>query len=72
MDPVTDIVYAELDDPERWADSVQIAGRWYLPTRRHRRPSGLKTELMAAGFDVMVQDRGDLVCGHEDAGVVLS
>ena len=72
IDPATDIVYIELtDDRQLWADCVPIAGRSYLPYRRHRKPAGLARELTAAGFDVLYQDKGDLICTHKGSGVSL-
>ena len=52
--------------------SVGIAGTWRLPVRRHRRPAALKAELPAAGFNVLFQDAGHLVCAtHGSAAAVV-
>ena len=72
IDLDTNIVYAKVDDHESWEDSIQIAGRWLLMTRRHHRPPQLRAELGAAGFDVLYQDRGNLICIHADADIPLS
>jgi len=48
-----------------YPDATCIAGRWYLPYRRHLRPAALEAELAAAGFTVVYRDRqhaGSLVC----------
>ena len=73
IDPATDIAYARFDEDRRqWDDAIEIAGQWYLPVRRHRRPPALKAELTAAGFDVLHQDAGNLVCAHRGAGVRMT
>ncbi len=72
IDLDTNIVYAEVDDHENWENSIQIAGRWFLMVRRHHRTPQLRTELSAAGFDVLYQDQGNLICIHADADVSLS
>ncbi len=41
--------------PEDYEGSTQIAGRWYLPTRRYRTANGLKAELEAKGFRTVLQ-----------------
>ncbi len=65
FDPTTDIYYElvssprydyRLDDtPEDYEGGTEIAGRWYLPTRRYRTTKGLKTELEAEGFKTLLQ-----------------
>ena len=72
FDPAVDIVYSPIgQEHDQWADSIRIAGQWYLPIRRHRRPDALKTELTTAGFGVLHQDKGNLVCAEKGAGVVF-
>ena len=57
IDPKTGIAYIELDDPpEQYDPCAEIAGVWYLPSRRHHRPEAMKVELEAAGFTVIYQD----------------
>jgi len=52
----TGIVYVELDEnPGRYEGAAEIAGIWYLPSRRHHRPPALKAELEQAGFAVIYQ-----------------
>ena len=65
LDPTTDVYYEPfsgtgyddgLDDaPEDYEGSTQIAGRWYLPTRRYRTAEGLRAELEAEGFKTLLQ-----------------
>ena len=46
-------------------DALKIDEDWYLPVRRHRKPAALRTELEAAGFDVLYQDEslgGNMAC----------
>ena len=70
FDPSTEIVYVPIeDDRTQWEDAICIEGMQYLPNRRHRRPESLDAELTDAGFDVLYQNMGDLVCVHKDAGL---
>jgi SAM-dependent methyltransferase len=66
IDPQTDIVYVPLDEaPVAYEGAIEIASRWYLLNRRHRRPAALRAELEDAGFHVLYQDGGyggNLVC----------
>ena len=75
FDPTTDVYYEPfsgtgydygLDDaPENYEGSTQIAGRWYLPTRRYRTAEGLRAELEAEGFKTILQtgELGENVLG---------
>jgi SAM-dependent methyltransferase len=66
LDITTFTVYRVLNDaPDEYPDAVQIAGQWYLPYRRHRPPACLRAELQAAGFRVLYQDGGHLICEKE-------
>lgn len=57
------IVYVRLEEsPNNYEDAIQIDDAWYLPSRRHRKPSALKAEIEAAGFDVSYQDDGHMIC----------
>ncbi len=52
-----------------YPDATCIAGRWYLPHRRHLRPTALEAELAAAGFTVVFHDEqyaGSMVCISKD------
>lgn len=63
IDMQSSMVYARLgEDPNNYEDAIQIGGAWYLLSRRHRKPSALKAELEAAGFDVSYQDGGHMIC----------
>ena len=56
-------------EPDDYPDVVTIAGRSYLPHRRHLRPAALATELEAAGFTVTYRDErhaGSVVCRPRD------
>ncbi len=63
IDMQSSIVYARLEEgPENYEDAIQIGGAWYLPVRRHRKPSALEAELEVVGFDVSYQDGGNMIC----------
>lgn len=63
IDLRTSVVLQSLDDgPENYEDAVEIDGSWYLPNRRHFRPPALRAELESAGFRVLYQDGGHVVC----------
>jgi len=52
----TGIAYVELEEsPDHYEGTIEIAGVWYLPSRRHHRPPALKAELEQAGFAVLYQ-----------------
>jgi 2-polyprenyl-3-methyl-5-hydroxy-6-metoxy-1,4-benzoquinol methylase len=56
IEAATGIVYVELDEsPDLYEGAAEIAGTWYLPSRRHLRPPALKAELEQAGFAVLYQ-----------------
>ena len=65
FDPTTDICYEPFSDagydypvddaPEDYEGSTQIAGRWYMPTRRYRTAKGLRAELETEGFETLLQ-----------------
>ena len=53
----TSIVYERLEEnPNNYDEAIKIGGIWYLPNRRYLKAPVLKTELEAAGFDVLYQD----------------
>jgi hypothetical protein len=66
IDLATGIVLQPL--PEGWPDlpdARQIAGRWYLPQRRHLRAKALHDELTQAGFHIVRQashHAGNVLC----------
>jgi 2-polyprenyl-3-methyl-5-hydroxy-6-metoxy-1,4-benzoquinol methylase len=56
IDAATGIAYVELDEPpDCYEGTTEIAGVWYLPSRRHHRPPALKAELEQAGLAVIYQ-----------------
>ncbi|UCC67707.1 MAG: class I SAM-dependent methyltransferase, partial [Armatimonadota bacterium] len=56
IDADTGIAYVELDEsPDLYEGATEIAGVWYLPSRRHLQPPALKAELERAGFAVLYQ-----------------
>jgi SAM-dependent methyltransferase len=72
IDPETGVVYVELEeDPHEYEDAVSIQGTWYLPNRRHLRPSALRAELEQARFRMLDQDGGNVVCVHADSAAGL-
>jgi SAM-dependent methyltransferase len=57
IEAATGVVYVELEEsPDLYEGATEIAGTWYLPSRRHLRPPALRGELEAAGFAVLYQD----------------
>lgn len=68
INPITSIVYQPLvGPPATRPEAIQIGDHWYRPQRKHLKPPALKTELIHAGFDVLYQDGGHLICalaGH--------
>jgi SAM-dependent methyltransferase len=63
LDERTGILYARLEgDPERYEDAVKLNGCWYFPRRRIIRPAALRTEIEGAGFTILWQEGGRLIC----------
>lgn len=66
IEAATGVVYVELEEsPDLYEGATEIAGAWYLPSRRHLRPPALRGELEAAGFTVLYQDEdhgGNVIC----------
>ena len=57
------IVYALISgDASEYQDAKMIGNSSFLPNRRHLSPDRLQQELSNAGFDVLHQEAGDLVC----------
>jgi len=72
IDPQTGIVCVPLrEDPGTYEGAVQVAGDWYLLSRRHHRPAALRAEIESAGFRVHAVQRqddgygGNLICVHD-------
>ena len=63
VDHRTGIVYASITtDGAESQDAKMIGESWYLPNRRHMSPERLRDEITSAGFDVLQQRAGDLLC----------
>jgi len=75
FDPTTEVYYKSFSDtgyddelrdaPEEYEGSTQIAGIWYLPTRRYRTAQSLVSELESEGFEILLQtgeDGGNVLC----------
>ena len=59
-DATTGICYEKSTAPAD--DAVRLDNTWYLPHRRHLRPDALRAELERAGFRVISQDGGNVIC----------
>ncbi len=65
FDPTSDVFYEPFSDskydhrlqesPGDYEGSSEIAGKWYLLTRRYRTAQGLRAELEAEGFNIVLQ-----------------
>ena len=63
FDEETYVVYTKLErSPLLFEDAVRIGDTWFLPHRRHLKPDTLREELESYGFNVLVQEGGELVC----------
>lgn len=63
VDRVEGISYGPLTgDPGEYESAEMIDGSWHLPNRRHRTPPQLLNEVVSAGFEVLEQDGGQLLC----------
>jgi len=66
IEAATGVVYVELEEsPDLYEGATEIAGTWYLPSRRHLRPRVLRAELEQASFAVLYQDEehgGNVIC----------
>lgn len=55
--------YTKLEpSPLLFEDAVRVDDTWFLPHRRHLKPDTLRDELKSYGFNVLVQEDGELVC----------
>ena len=71
FDPQTGIVYRKVgDEPQGYDDAVLLADGWYFPRVRKVRPQQLRIELEQAGFRVLRQDGGRVLCDKASAGCV--
>ena len=63
LDARTGIRYRRLgEDAEKYEDAVRLDGAWYVPIRRYLRAEELRSELEEAGFEVVRQRGGQVVC----------
>jgi len=63
FDVRTGIRYRRLGgDGEKHDDAVLVDGAWYVPIRRYLRAEQLRSELEGAGFDVVRQRGGHVLC----------
>ena len=63
FDRETGVQYVKLNaDPSMYEDALVISDAWYIPHRRHLKPSALRDELERHGFNVIVQEGGKLIC----------
>lgn len=61
-DAITGICYEEVPYDASSRDAIEFDGTWYRPHRRHLTPAALRAELVRAGFRVISQEGGDVVC----------
>ncbi len=65
-DESTGVVYDKLgSDSQGYDDAVLCNGFWFVPRAKHVRANQLKTELESAGFRVIRQDEGKVLCRPE-------
>ena len=63
IDAGTSIVYIKpKESPDAYEEAIKINDVWYIPTRRHLKPSDLRVEIEEAGFKVLYQDGGNIIC----------
>jgi SAM-dependent methyltransferase len=66
IDAETGIVYIRLKKkPDDYEEALKISEMWLLPNRRHLKPESLKAELESAGFNVLYQDGGYVICAQQ-------
>jgi 2-polyprenyl-3-methyl-5-hydroxy-6-metoxy-1,4-benzoquinol methylase len=62
-DSKTGILYERVNDnPSQYKDSIEINNCWWIPNRRHLTSTALYEELTSAGFKVVFQEEGNLIC----------
>lgn len=60
--PDTGIAYDKIQNAEIYDGAVKINDEWWLPNRRHLSKEELREEVCNAGFDVIFQENGNLIC----------
>ncbi len=64
-DEPTGIYYREVPAGSAGDQVIELAGRWYVPHRRHLTADALRSELTTAGFQVLAlegSDTADVIC----------
>lgn len=56
------IVYDKVLSEEQFEDSIFINGSYWIPNRRHLKKEKLSEEITEAGFDIVYQDNGNIIC----------
>jgi SAM-dependent methyltransferase len=68
-DAATGIVYDKFEgDPADYSDVVERMGYLWIPHRRHLTPDALLAELRRAGFRVVFQEEGNIICRVSEGG----
>lgn len=62
FDPSTGIVYDKVSGDDLYEDALSLNGSCWIPNRRHITPDKLKEELTGAGFQVLFQENGNVIC----------
>ena len=72
IDPRSNIVYTRLvENPEHYEGVIKIRDQFYILNRRHLKPRALRAELEGEKFDVLYQDRGNVICAQKDSLTTL-
>ena len=58
----TGILYHRVPDFPKYQEAIKIESAWYVPWRRYLTAAGLKAELQHAGWKIIVQENGRLLC----------
>ncbi|MDF2921649.1 MAG: methyltransferase protein [Paenibacillaceae bacterium] len=58
----TGVVYDRVTFSEQYPDAIFLNQSWWIPNRRHLRKEDLREELLAAGFIVLFQEEGNVIC----------
>jgi len=60
----TGMVYDRISLPKKYPDAMFMDTSWWLPTRRHLKAKELREELILAGFSILLQDNGNVICRY--------
>ena len=58
----TGILYQRVPQFPKYQEAIQIEAEWYVPWRRYVTASRLKAELQRAGWTIIVQENGRVLC----------